>query len=44
MYIADNELKPCALIYLTNAGHYIHFDDPRSIVDNMKILIERLGN
>lgn len=34
--------KPGALIYLTNAGHYIHFDDARSIVDNMKILLERL--
>jgi len=33
--------KPGALLYLTNAGHYIHFDDPTSIVENIRILINR---
>jgi pimeloyl-ACP methyl ester carboxylesterase len=33
--------KPGALLYLTNAGHYIQSDDPRTIVDNIKILFER---
>jgi len=34
--------KPGALLYLTNTGHYIHFDDPTSIVDNIRILINRV--
>lgn len=34
--------KPGALIYLTNAGHYIHRDDPESVVSNIKILTDGL--
>jgi pimeloyl-ACP methyl ester carboxylesterase len=34
--------KGGALIYLTHAGHYIHWDDPQSVINNIKILIERL--
>ena len=30
------------LIYLTNAGHYIHWDAPESIINNIKILVEGL--
>lgn len=33
--------KPGSLIYLTNAGHYIHRDDPQSVIANIKIM---LGN
>lgn len=32
--------KGGALIYLTNAGHYIHWDAPESIIYNIKILVE----
>ncbi|MHA4742007.1 alpha/beta fold hydrolase [Dyadobacter sp. MSC1_007] len=34
--------KGGALIYLTNAGHYIHWDDPRSVVSNIRTLTEGL--
>jgi pimeloyl-ACP methyl ester carboxylesterase len=34
--------KGGALIYLTHAGHYIHWDDPRSVVNNIKNLTESL--
>lgn len=34
--------KAGALIYLTNAGHYIHWDDPASVVSNLKVLMEKL--
>jgi pimeloyl-ACP methyl ester carboxylesterase len=34
--------KGGALIYLTNAGHYIHWDDPRSVVSTIKTLMENL--
>lgn len=34
--------KGGTLIYLTNAGHYIHWDEPKSVVNNLKILIESL--
>jgi hypothetical protein len=34
--------KGGALIYLTNAGHYIHRDDPKSVIGNIKILTEGL--
>lgn len=34
--------KGGALIYLTNAGHYIHWDDPKSVINNIKILVESL--
>lgn len=32
--------KPGALVYLTNAGHYIHWDDPKSVVSNIRIMFE----
>lgn len=32
--------KGGALIYLTNAGHYIHWDDPKSVINTIKILFE----
>lgn len=32
--------KAGALIYLTNAGHYIHWDDPKSVINTIKILFE----
>lgn len=34
--------KGGVLIYLTNAGHYIHRDDPKSVISNIKILVENL--
>ena len=34
--------KGGALIYLTNAGHYIQWDAPESIISNIKILVEGL--
>lgn len=34
--------KPGALIYLIHAGHYIHRDDPQSVIHNIKILTESL--
>ena len=34
--------KGGALIYLTNAGHYIHRDDPKSVISNIRILTEGL--
>lgn len=34
--------KVGALIYLTHAGHYIHWDDPRSVINNIKNLAESL--
>lgn len=34
--------KGGALIYLTNAGHYIQWDDPRSVISNIRTLVERL--
>lgn len=34
--------KGGALIYLTNAGHYIHWNDPKSVVGNIRILWEGL--
>lgn len=34
--------KGGALIYLTHAGHYIHWDDPRSVINNIKNLTESL--
>jgi pimeloyl-ACP methyl ester carboxylesterase len=34
--------KGGALLFLTNAGHYIHWDDPKSVVNNIKILVESL--
>lgn len=32
--------KGGALIYLTNAGHYIHWDDPKSVIHTIKTLVE----
>lgn len=34
--------KGGVLIYLTNAGHYIHWDDPKSVINHIKILVEDL--
>ncbi|HLO45354.1 MAG TPA: alpha/beta hydrolase [Leadbetterella sp.] len=34
--------KGGALIYLTNAGHYIQNDEPKSIISNLKVLVESL--
>lgn len=34
--------KGGTLIYLTNAGHYIQNDQPKSIISNIKILVESL--
>lgn len=34
--------KGGALIYLTNAGHYIQRDEPKSVISNIKILVESL--
>ncbi|WP_428667351.1 alpha/beta fold hydrolase [Runella sp.] len=34
--------KAGMLLYLTNAGHYIHLDDPKSVINNIKILVESL--
>ena len=34
--------KGGALIYLTHTGHYIHWDDPRSVISNIRILTESL--
>lgn len=34
--------KGGALIYLTHAGHYIHWDDPGSVISNIKNLTESL--
>lgn len=36
--------KPGALIYLTHTGHYIHREDPRAVIENIKVLIRRLSN
>lgn len=32
--------KPGALIYLTQAGHYIQRDAPESVISNIKVLVE----
>ena len=34
--------KGGALIYLTHAGHYIQHDDPKTIIANIKVLLESL--
>ncbi|TCC92141.1 alpha/beta hydrolase [Pedobacter frigiditerrae] len=34
--------KNGALIYLTNAGHYIQNDDPKSVISNIKVLTENV--
>ncbi len=34
--------KGGTLIYLTNAGHYIHWNDPKSVISNIRILMESL--
>lgn len=34
--------KGGTLIYLTNAGHYIHWDDPKSVTNNIRVLVESL--
>ncbi len=34
--------KAGGLFYLSSAGHYIHFDDERTLVDNIKILYDRI--
>ena len=34
--------KGGALIYLTNAGHYVHWTDVKSVVANIRILWEGL--
>ncbi|TDQ11747.1 alpha/beta fold hydrolase [Pedobacter metabolipauper] len=34
--------KGGTLIYLTNSGHYVHWDDPKSVINNIKILVESL--
>lgn len=34
--------KGGALIYLTNAGHYIQWDDPRSLIDNIGIMMNKI--
>jgi len=28
--------------YSTNAGHYIHWDDPRAVINSIKLLVESL--
>ena len=33
-----------ALIYLANAGHYIQWDDPKSLIANIKVLVEGIGD
>lgn len=35
--------KPGALIYLTNAGHYIQRDEPESVIANIKILTDAVN-
>lgn len=35
--------QPGALIYLTHAGHYIQRDDAKSVIANIKILLQRLN-
>jgi pimeloyl-ACP methyl ester carboxylesterase len=32
--------KGGALIYLTNAGHYIHWNDPKSVISTIRIMVE----
>jgi pimeloyl-ACP methyl ester carboxylesterase len=34
--------KAGALIYLTNAGHYIHRDDPQSVISIIRVFAEAL--
>jgi pimeloyl-ACP methyl ester carboxylesterase len=34
--------KGGSLIYLTNCGHYVHRDDPKAVVANIKLLVESL--
>lgn len=34
--------KGGTLIYLTNAGHYIHRDDPKSVINSIKFLVESI--
>lgn len=36
--------KGGVLIYLTNAGHYIQRDEPKSVISNIKVLVESLKN
>ena len=36
--------KGGALIYLTNCGHFVHRDDPKTVIGNIKIMLETLGN
>lgn len=32
------------LIYLTNCGHYVHRDDPKSVINHLKIMLENISN
>lgn len=40
--IIDQAAKGSALIYLNNAGHYIQWDDPRSLIDNIKVMLANI--
>jgi pimeloyl-ACP methyl ester carboxylesterase len=40
--VIHSSTKGGALIYLTNAGHYIHRDDANSVISNIRILTESL--
>ncbi|WP_026967596.1 alpha/beta fold hydrolase [Algoriphagus terrigena] len=39
IYASD---KGGALIYLTNSGHYIQWDEPQSLIANIKVLVDSL--
>jgi pimeloyl-ACP methyl ester carboxylesterase len=34
--------KGGVLIYLTNCGHFVHRDDPKTVINNIKIMLETL--
>jgi pimeloyl-ACP methyl ester carboxylesterase len=40
----NSSTKGGSLIYLTNCGHFVHRDDPKTVIANMKIMIENLKN
>lgn len=40
----NSSKKGGALIYLTNCGHFVHRDDPKSVINNIKIMLEDLND
>jgi pimeloyl-ACP methyl ester carboxylesterase len=42
--VINTTTKGGALIYLTNCGHFVHREDPKSVIANLKIMLENIKN